>query len=83
MEDAIEMQRRVFLLGDTLARVDVSFSLGKERLGMYILKYAARTYTLRVDLLAAVVEDVAVALAADGALVERHDVLWGEGENHL
>ena len=50
---------------------------------MYILKYAVRTYTLRVDLLAAVVEDVAVALAADGALVERHDVLWGEGENHL
>ena len=33
------------------------------------------TYTLRVDLDSVVVEDVAVALAADGALVEGHDVL--------
>ena len=33
------------------------------------------TYALRVDLDSVVVEDVAVALAADGALVERHDVL--------
>ena len=38
------------------------------------------TYTLRVDLLAAVVEDVAVALAADGALVESHDVLRERGK---
>ena len=36
------------------------------------------TYTLRVDLDSVVVEDVAVALAADGALVECHDVLWRE-----
>ena len=33
------------------------------------------THTFGVYLLARVVEDVAVALAADGALVERHDVL--------
>ena len=36
---------------------------------------SAGTYTLRVDLDSVVVEDVAVALAADGALVEGHDVL--------
>ena len=33
------------------------------------------THTVGVDLLARVVEDVAVAFAADRALVERHDVL--------
>ena len=47
-------------------------SMGGRQIGMENMRC---THTLRVDLDSVVVEDIAVALAADGALVESHDIL--------